>query len=413
MAAIKSFPPGSAGGPDGLRPQHIKDLTSASAGDAGQRLLGRLTDFANLCLAGRVPAAIQPVFCGASLCALNKKGGGIRPIAVGNTLRRLVAKAACKAVMVKMAAKFMPVQLGFGVPHATEAAAHAARAYISSLQPGQGLLKLDFKNAFNTVRRDSMLQTVHEELPELYPFVHMSYATTSLLNFGDHMLLSDEGFQQGDPLGPLLFCASSLKLALSMKSEFNIWYLDDGSIGGDVSSLLCDLDAVRRVGPTIGLELNEEKCEIITGDESVVTRLKAVLPSIRHIPCGESLLLGAPIGDQTAVDSVLNSKLVVFRLLASRLTRLHAQDALFLLRNCFNMPKLLYTLRCAACYKSTVLSEYDAVVRHTLKAVLNVDLTEAVWNQASLPVSSGGLGVRLATDLALPAFYHLSTEPQT
>ena len=68
------------------------------------------------------------------------------------------------------------------------------------------------------------------------------------------------------------------------------------------------------------------------------------------------------------------------------------------------MPKLLYTLRCAACYKSTVLSEYDAVVRHTLKAVLNVDLTEAVWNQASLPVSSGGLGVRLATDLALPAF---------
>jgi hypothetical protein len=43
LAAVKSFMPGSAGGPDGLRPQHLKDLTSASADDAGQRLLYRLT----------------------------------------------------------------------------------------------------------------------------------------------------------------------------------------------------------------------------------------------------------------------------------------------------------------------------------------------------------------------------------
>ena len=73
LAAIKSFMPGSAGGLDGLRPQHLKDLTSTSAGDAGQRLLCRLTEFINLCLTGRVPADIQPIFCGAALCALNKK----------------------------------------------------------------------------------------------------------------------------------------------------------------------------------------------------------------------------------------------------------------------------------------------------------------------------------------------------
>ena len=38
MVAIKSFMPGSAGGLDGLRPKHLKDMTSVSAGDAGQRL---------------------------------------------------------------------------------------------------------------------------------------------------------------------------------------------------------------------------------------------------------------------------------------------------------------------------------------------------------------------------------------
>ena len=112
--------------------------------------------------------------------------------------------------------------------------------------------------------------------------------------------------------------------------------------------------------------------------------------------------------NMSLVDMVLNDKLAAFRLLASRLTSLQAQDALFLLKNCFSTPKLLYMLRCAACiaacYKSAVLSEYDGVIRDTLKIVLNVDLADDIWKQATLPVSKGGLGVRLASDLALPAF---------
>ena len=404
MSAIRSFVPGSAGGPDGLRPQHLKDLTSASAGDAGRRLLTQLTEFANICLIGRVPDVIQPVLCGASLCALNKKDGGVRPIAIGFTLRRLVCKAACKAVMSRMASRFQPVQVGFGVPGATEAAAHAARAYVAGLQPGQGMLKLDFINAFNAVSRDEVLRVVHDELPELYTFVHMCYAGSSLLNFGEHQLRSDEGLQQGDPLAPLLFCASTMKLSRSMTSEFNVWYLDDGTIGGDVSDLLLDLETVRTAGRKIGLLLNDGKCEIVTDDANVVTQIRAVLPAIHHVPCNESILLGAPIGDETSVDAVLNTKLVTFRLLTSRLASLSAHDALYLLKNCFSMPKLIYTLRCAACYKSTVLNEYDANIHSTLQVILNIDLSEAAWSQATLPVASGGLGVRLATDLALPAF---------
>ena len=114
--------------------------------------------------------------------------------------------------MTEMAARFLPVQLDFDVPSATEAVAHAARSYIAGLQPGQGLLKLDVSNPFNKVRRDNMFQAVHDELPELYPFVHMCYARASLLNFGDHLLLSDEGAQR---------CVVA-KVARSMSSEFNL-----------------------------------------------------------------------------------------------------------------------------------------------------------------------------------------------
>ncbi len=47
--------------------------------------------------------------------ALQKKCGGIRPIAVGCTLRRLVAKVAGFSVVGDMAALLAPHQLGYGV----------------------------------------------------------------------------------------------------------------------------------------------------------------------------------------------------------------------------------------------------------------------------------------------------------
>jgi len=44
-----------------------------------------------------------------------RKGGGVRPIAVGSTLRRLVAEAACQYLKDVVVAKLAPSQLGFGV----------------------------------------------------------------------------------------------------------------------------------------------------------------------------------------------------------------------------------------------------------------------------------------------------------
>jgi hypothetical protein len=89
-AAVKSF---SACGLDVLRPQHHKDMAGAALradiAAAGQQLLTRLTDYTIIVLSGHVPKVVRPVFCGASLCALSKKDGGIRPTAVGCTLRRL------------------------------------------------------------------------------------------------------------------------------------------------------------------------------------------------------------------------------------------------------------------------------------------------------------------------------------
>ena len=92
LDAIRSFPSGSAGGPDGVRPQILVDLVSP--GDASDELLPALTRFVNLLLAGECHPEVTPYLFGGNLLALAKPSGGIRPIAVGYVWRRLAAKCA-------------------------------------------------------------------------------------------------------------------------------------------------------------------------------------------------------------------------------------------------------------------------------------------------------------------------------
>ena len=85
--AIRSFPTGSSAGPDGLRPQHLLDLTSCL--EAGRALVTAVTGLINLLLQGQCPPEVATVLFGGRLFALQKKSGGIRPIAIGYTWRRL------------------------------------------------------------------------------------------------------------------------------------------------------------------------------------------------------------------------------------------------------------------------------------------------------------------------------------
>ena len=137
--SIASFPNGSGGGSDGLLPQHLKDLSSQSAGDGAHLLLQALVGLLTLILEGRTPRAI-----GATLIALQKKSGGIRPITIGCTLRRLAAKCASLHALKSIPQLLAPTQLGFGVPRGIEAAVHAARVYLGNLPQHHGLLKIDF-----------------------------------------------------------------------------------------------------------------------------------------------------------------------------------------------------------------------------------------------------------------------------
>ena len=142
----------------------------------------------------------------------------------------------CKGLLETLhlkAVRVLPTLPVWGRHPPCEAAVHATRSFIAPKQGEKVLLKLDVKNAFNSIRRDTVLQAAQTHLPEIYPFIWDCYSSKTSLFHGDFHLDSATGVQQGYPLGPALFTLAIHRVTSEVKSDLNAWYLDDGCIGGD------------------------------------------------------------------------------------------------------------------------------------------------------------------------------------
>jgi hypothetical protein len=74
---------------------------------------------------------------------------------------------------------------------------------------------------------------------------------------------SDEGVQQGDPLGPLLFCLALQSPLSDLHVDFVSGYLDDVGLWDSVENVARDLKSCVSYTRSIGLLLIEQKCEVI------------------------------------------------------------------------------------------------------------------------------------------------------
>ena len=149
-----------------LYPQHLKDMPS-DATPGSSEVLDCLVDFINnIILAGIIPDNVCKIFYGASLMALSKKDNGVRPIAIGLTLRRLAGKVIMGKLRDPCITLLHPHQTGVGMKRGAEIATHALRQFMGQEhREDKVLVKIDFKNAFNTARRDVILRKVREETP--------------------------------------------------------------------------------------------------------------------------------------------------------------------------------------------------------------------------------------------------------
>ena len=413
--AIESMPPGSSAGLDGIRPIHLRQLISSEAAEPGRRLLKSLASLTNSALAGRLPQCSREAFYGAALCALRKKDGGIRPIAIGSVYRRLACRIAAHHVASLLADEFRPVQLGVGTRQGCEVAVHATREFISAAAAAESspsvLVKVDVKNAFNSVRRDVMLNRIQARCPEIYRIAFQAYSAPTPLYIGDHVIWSCSGVQQGDPLGPVCFALAVDDCARAMSSPLNIWYLDDATLAGPVNTVVKDLQEMRNMLPGLGLELNNNKCEVtILGkisDElstSTFQEVQAALPGVKETLLDRLSLLGSPL-NETGVQTTQETAAETILLLCERIRGLDPHTGLFFLTHYTSAPRLQYLLRSSPMYtNSSGLQKIDNLVRSTLIDVCNVEIDDKAWEQATLPMRHGGLGVRSVKKLALPCY---------
>ena len=217
-----------------------------------------------------------------------------------------------------------------------------------------------------------------------------SSTNTSTLFWEDKIIQSAEGVQQGDPLGPLLFCLTFQQLKPQLTSEFKVFYLDDGTLGGSIEDLRHDLRVVEKVGQEIGLQLNEEKTEVICCCQEARESVLSSLPGALVVENEEATLLGSPIGGVSAISTALREKVDALKIMGGRLAHLATHDALLLVKHSFALPKLLHCLRTAPCFLSPGLQEYDSHLKAIVSEITNIHFPNESpsWIQASLPVRS-------------------------
>ena len=127
VKALRLFPSGSAPGPSCL----IMEAVFCPSPDRSSYALQGLVGVVNLLCRGCVPPSVRPHLCGATLLACQKKGGGLRPIAVGEVLRRLTSKCVSRAVHAECISALSPLQVGVGIPHGCEAIVHSVASLLN------------------------------------------------------------------------------------------------------------------------------------------------------------------------------------------------------------------------------------------------------------------------------------------
>ena len=212
---------------------------------------------------------------------------------------------------------FFPTQLGVAVPGGVEVAIHTVRAWIDRHSGSRKvLIKLDFANAFNSVRRQDVVNATRVHFPGLARFVAWAYGRPTNLRFGETVIPSASGVQQGDPLGPLLFAAAIQPLTVELRGglDLGLFFLDDGVLAGDIPAVGAALAHTQRRAAELGLQLNLRKCEAVAvGNVSAADVVGHLPDALLRTPDGSSKvlqhfeeLLGAPIGD--SASSQVHSK---------------------------------------------------------------------------------------------------------
>ncbi|CAI7818634.1 unnamed protein product [Closterium sp. NIES-53] len=297
--AIHSAARVPAPGPSGWMPEHLRDTFLSEPS-----YLPHLLEVFKPWILGFVSERVRPWLAASNLVGLSKPKGDVRPVAIGEVLPRILARALCILLRLDMESHFAPYnQLGVGTRSGVEILAHAFRSAIA-IHPSWCALQIDVANAFNSFHRHAIFDGLRDSpFACLIPFLCIFYGVPSslFLRTGPFVetLVSERGSRQGDPFGPFLFAfMQQLVMEPMMKDLSDLLfqsYADDTYVMGPRDRVLVAYSVLRERLEWVGLEVQSHKCKLW---ERGGVETSGDVPLGMQLSWTGLIVVGVPIGEE-------------------------------------------------------------------------------------------------------------------
>jgi hypothetical protein len=311
-------------------------------------------------------------------------------------------------MMPKMIDHLAPIQCGVGVKGGCEAIIHASVKLVEEYMddPTKAFCALDSINAFNVCSRQTFFDEVLEHMPGLYKLVTLLYGCAGKMFLGMHIVLSVTGTTQGCPLGPPLYSMALRPMTLIIKDQcpdLNLlcFYLDDGSLFGDVPDISRALTLVDTYGPQFGIYPNKTKTVVLCAKSLPQEDRERLFRGCEVTDVGVKLLGGA-VGEEDFVRGMVSAKIEKVLHLMDEILQLQDPHRQFsLLKYCLSGYKLGHLLRvCPSSIYHTELLVFDRALDLAISATLGKPVTGNEREIINLPSKEGGFGLPSAYSIA-------------
>ena len=301
-----------SGGPSGVDAAGFKRILGCKTfKSSSTNLCDALADMTRkLCTEYIDPHTIEPLVA-RRLIPLNKGEGAVRPIGVGEVLRRIMAKCVMKILKQDVIDASGSFQVCAGLKCGSEAAIHAMRE-IFEAESSDAVLLVDASNAFNSLNRSAALHNVRALCPTLATFAINTYRKPArLFIIGGKEISSSEGTTQGDPIAMGLYsiCLQPLISHLSLSSSARqCWFADDASASGTIEELKKWWEELVTEGPQLGYLPNAIKCWLIIKPEKEALAKTIFEDTDINISTEGHQHLGAVLGSRNHLEKYVEEK---------------------------------------------------------------------------------------------------------
>lgn len=404
---------GSAGGPSGFTGAHLKALSSDD--DCLRGIAVVMQDICN----GEVNSTLRGYLLSSTLYPLTKANSGVRPIAVGEVLKRAADSYINRAVAPAAKEICQPYQFGICTPGGCEKVVLATQALLDSPGHTKTAFLVDIKNAFNTENRAKLLSAVYKkpELSRMWRIANFTYGSESTLRLPNgREIPSRNGVKQGDTLGSVQFAVGkhdgyAAAHARHPDTVRLFALLDDATfVGPDQHVVECVAELERQIQDH-GQEFNWSKCKFLAHPDNELAPAVTEFLRAHNVPIvrDATLLLGAPVGfDRSKMADMVVDIHKESALLFEQLQHhaLPVQEAMLMLRSCaVPIPVYLSRVMPPEVFANAAAA-FDRQVLDTAaqKMKLPLPLTAAVVQQLQHKLSSGGFGFTAMTQLSPIAY---------